>query len=141
MDFSWVVSPRLTELIDSTEMSYLLPAALLSVYSVLKQSRRVELCQYLVDIAGEGDTTVYIFTTQCRCIELTFSTTSQITIREMLAKMIEDSSVASSLLAWMRGSANGTAERPAKRARLERYAGFGEFISVLLTARSENHPH
>jgi hypothetical protein len=39
-------------------MSYLLPAAILAVYDVLKQSRRVELCQHLVNIGGEADTTV-----------------------------------------------------------------------------------
>jgi hypothetical protein len=54
--------------------------------------------------------------------ELTFLMVSQTAIREMLAKMTEDSSVASSLLAWIRGSASDAAERPAKRARLERYA-------------------
>ena len=59
---------------------------------------------------------------------------SQTAIREMLAKMMEDSSVASSLLAWIRGSANDVVERPAKRARLERYAKFVSFLSVLLTA-------
>jgi hypothetical protein len=107
-------------LIGPTEMSYL-PASILSVYGVLKESRRLELCQYLVNIAGEADTMVCTVTTQCGCTELTFMATSQTTIRGMLAKMIEDSSVVSSLLAWIRGSANNAAERPAKRARLERF--------------------
>ena len=47
---------------------------------------------------------------------------AQIAIRQMLVKMTEDSSVAYSLLAWIRGSASDAAERPAKRARLDRYA-------------------
>ena len=54
-------------LIGSTEISYLLPAAILSVYDVVKQSRRVELCQHLVSIGGEADTTVcYHAIQQCR---------------------------------------------------------------------------
>ncbi len=64
----------------------------------------------------------------------------QTAIREVLVKMTEDSSVASSILAWVLGSANGAAERPAKRARLDRYAVL-LFINILLIARSENHPH
>ena len=39
-------------------MSYLLPVAILSVYDVLKLPRRVELCQHLVSISEEADTTV-----------------------------------------------------------------------------------
>lgn len=63
---------------------------------------------------------------------------SQTAIREVLVKMVEDSSVASSLLAWILESANGAAKRPAKRARLDRYAVL-LFINILLTAQSENH--
>ena len=104
--------------IGTTEISYLLPAAILSVYDVVKQSRRVELCQHLVSIGGEADTTVCYHAIQ----QHKFLMVAQIAIRQILVKMTEDSSVASSLLAWIRGSANGAAERPAKRARLDRYA-------------------
>ena len=45
-------------LAGSTEMSNFLPAAILPVYDVLKQSRRVELCQHLVSIGEEAETTV-----------------------------------------------------------------------------------
>jgi len=114
--------------IGLTEMPYLLPPMILSVYSVLKQSRRLELCQYLVNISGAANTTVRAIVTQCSCTKLTFLTASQTTIREVLAKMIEDSSVATPLLAWIRGSANDAAERPAKRARLERYVGLVSFL-------------
>jgi hypothetical protein len=46
--------------IGPTGMLHLLPAAIHSVYGALKQSRRVELCQCLVTIAGEADLTVCI---------------------------------------------------------------------------------
>ena len=45
-------------LIGSTEISHILPAEILPVYDVLKQSRRVELCQHLVSISEEAETTV-----------------------------------------------------------------------------------
>lgn len=128
-----------TELIGSTEMSYLIPAAILSVYDVLKLSRRVELCQHLVSISEEADTTVCGHAMRPYRIEV-LKWFFQTAIREMLVTMTEDSSVASSLLAWIRGSANDAAERPAKRARLDRYAVL-LFINILLTARSESHPH
>ena len=113
---------RLTHnvLIGSTEISYLLPAAILSVYAIVKQSRRVELCQHLVTIAGETHTTVRYHAIQPYRSDVLDG--SQTAIREMLAKMTENSFVASSLLAWILGSANDAAARPAKRARLERYA-------------------
>lgn len=116
-------------LIGSAEMSYLLPPVILSVYGVLKQSRRVELCQCLVNISGEASTTVCTDTAHWTSL-----TAFQTAIREMLSKMIEDSSVASSLLAWIRGSANDVVERPTKRARLERYVESVLFLNVLLMA-------
>lgn len=51
-------------------MSRLLPAAILSVYDVLKQSRRVELCQHLVSIGDEADTTVCYHAMQPYIIEV-----------------------------------------------------------------------
>ena len=76
MSGMWVsssaVSLRCTHngLIGSAEISYLLPPTILSVYSVLKQSRRVELCQCLVNISGETNITVGTDTTHRSCTRL-----------------------------------------------------------------------
>ena len=51
-------------------MSYLLPVAILSVYDVLKLPRRVELCQHLVSISEEADTTVCYHAMQPYGIEI-----------------------------------------------------------------------